>query len=273
MHLNSPHRRNLFLSAFAALICRAPDGVEGGGEAAPVTETPNAEAAPENLDNSFLGGATGEEAPAEKPEGDAPADDKPIEGEEGEKTDEQKADEAREAAIARLALPTPEAYEVKVPEGFDALDEEALAAATPLLQKMGVKTNEEAQEVIDLFASEIAPKMLARASEQTQAQVQQAVNDVKKGWADETRADADIGGGNFKPSMALAAKALDKFGGPDLRKMLDETGIGFHPALVKFAVNVGRQLGESEFHVSDTSAQEKTTMAQRWYGEEFQPKQ
>lgn len=270
MHLNSPHRRTLMLSA-SALAFHAPDGVEGGA-ADPVIDTP---ADGENLDASFLGAANGEEAPVD---GDTPADGENPAGDDapadGEPTAEEKAAaEAHEAAVARVAMPTPETYEIKAPEGFDALDEEALAAATPLLQKMGVKTNEEAQEVIDAFAADVAPKMLARVAEQTQAQVQQAVNDVKKAWADETRADADIGGGNFKPSMALAAKALDKFGGPDLRKMLDETGIGFHPALVKFAVNVGRTLGESDFHISDTSAQEKTTMAQRWYGEAFQPKQ
>lgn len=254
--------RRLFMLSASALALRAPDGVEGGdGAGAP------AEGAGDGLDTSFLGGDGGE--------GDAAGtgDEGGKEGEgEGDKepTDEEKAaTEAREAAIARLAIPTPESYTVKAPEGFDALDEEGLAAATPLLQKMGVKTNEEAQEVIDLFASDIAPKMLSRAAEQTQAQVQQAVNDVKKGWADATRADPDVGGANFKSNMALAAKAVDKFGGPELRQVFDETGIGFHPALVKAFVNIGRQLAESDFHLPDASAQEKTSMADRMYGDRY----
>lgn len=256
--------RRLFMLSASALALRAPDGVEGGeGADAP------AEGAGDSLDTSFLGGASGEGDGAEGGVGG----DKEGEGEgEGDKepTDEEKAaTEAREAAIARLAIPTPESYTVKAPEGFDALDEEGLAAATPLLQKMGVKTNEEAQEVIDLFASEIAPKMLSRAAEQTQAQVQQAVNDVKKGWADATRADPDVGGANFKSNMALAAKAVDKFGGPELRQVFDETGIGFHPALVKAFVNIGRQLAESDFHLPDASAQEKTSMADRMYGDRY----
>jgi hypothetical protein len=261
---NSP-LRNFLMMASSPMAFLAPDGVESGegGEGAGAGAGDGATA--DDLAVSLLGGA--------KVEGDVAGDKTGDGAGDGEKTEEAKAEaEAREAAIARLALPTPETYTVKAPEGFDALDEEGLAAATPLLQKMGVKTDEEAQEVIDLFASEIAPKMLARAAEQTQSQVQQAVNDVKKGWADAVRADPDIGGANLKPNMALAAKALDKFGGPELRKMLDETGIGFHPELVKFAVNVGRQLGESEFHLSDASAQEKSTMAQRFYGDAFQPK-
>lgn len=45
----------------------------------------------------------------------------------------------------------------------------------------------------------------------------------------------------FDQRVELARRALDKFGNEDLKSMLSETGLGSHPAMVKFFANLGRQ--------------------------------
>ena len=64
------------------------------------------------------------------------------------------------------------------------------------------------------------------------------------GWRTQTANDREIGGYNLDRSVATAGKAIDKFGGPELRKALDATGAGNHPEIVRFFTRVGKALSE-----------------------------
>ena len=44
--------------------------------------------------------------------------------------------------------------------------------------------------------------------------------------------------------MATARRAIERFGTPALRQLLNETGLGNHPEMVRLAVRVGRALAE-----------------------------
>lgn len=127
----------------------------------------------------------------------------------------------------------PEKYEFKAPEGV-TFDPAQIEAFTPIAKELGL-TNEQAQRLVDLHAANTAA---ARTAADT------AWADVTKRWADETRADKEIGGLKFAENISVAAKAIDKFGSPALRKALDDSGMGNHPDVVKFFVKVGRQLSE-----------------------------
>lgn len=149
----------------------------------------------------------------------------------------------------------PETYELKVTvqnaEGKDEdvpIDAELLTKATPILKELGL-TNDQANKVAALV-----PEIQSRI-------VQQQADDfaaLKADWAKEVQADKEIGGAKWKETEALAAKALDTFGAPSVkdkdgnetnpfRKVLNDSGFGNHPEVIRMFRNIGEKLGEGEF--------------------------
>lgn len=236
---------------------RAPDHVEApaaAAEAAPAeaaVETP-AEAAPadaadgvdDNGPATLIDEATAPkdgEAPAE---GEAPADDGEGDGE----GDEAAADT------------TP--FEITPPEGFEILDAEALAEATPLLRDLGVTTNEQAQEVVGKFAPIIKGMADKAVASFVDAQAVQ-VADIRKSWADAALADPEIGGDNDKLSASISkcGLVLDTFGSPALRETLRSTGLGNHPEVIRIFAKVADQISDATIHRPGPGAQEAKTAA------------
>ena len=138
------------------------------------------------------------------------------------------------AAVTPPAVP--EVYEFKTPEGV-TLDKAQVEAFTPLAKELGL-TQDQAQKLVDLQLAQTTAAQTAQ-----QAAWQQTVD----AWAAETRADKEIGGAQFDANIGAAAKAIDKFGSPALRQALDTSGMGNHPAFVKFCVAVGKQMSEGTF--------------------------
>ena len=202
--------------------------------------------------------ALGAAATTEKP-ADAPATDKTALG--GATTDPAAAKVAADAAAAKPAADAstantdaakpgegekkpddgkkegaPEAYaDFKVPEGVQ-VDKEALEAFKPLAKELGL-SQEQAQKLVDLQASQVGKfeKAIQTQWEQTQ-----------KAWVAQARDDKEIGGTKFEANLAVAAKALDAFGTPALRQMLDATGVGDHVELLRFAHKVGQAISEEK---------------------------
>lgn len=163
-----------------------------------------------------------------------------------------KGDDAGDGKDGDDAPAVPEKYElkpIKVGEGDDAaeveIDAALLETATPVLKEAGV-TQEQAEKLAPL-ALEIEKRVMARNEE--------AFAGVKADWAKATKDDPEIGGKNLPATMANVARALDHFGEPsvkdkdgnetnEFRRMLNETGIGNHPALVRMFAKIGAAAGE-----------------------------
>jgi hypothetical protein len=124
----------------------------------------------------------------------------------------------------------PEKYEFKFPEGVTP-DEKAVEEASKTFKELGLN-QETAQKLIDLQA-----QFYQKAQEEAVSTYDQ----VRQGWKDAT---VKMLGGKLDESMGLAAKARDMFGSPELGKFLDESGLGNHPAMVAFFVNIGKAIRE-----------------------------
>lgn len=130
-------------------------------------------------------------------------------------------------------------YNLKVPEEY-SLAPEVLDKYIPLLQKHGV-TQDGAQELADLHMD-----LLRRADEIGQ----QARKEIVEGWKEEIKADPEFGGENFKENIALARSGLravmptDKEGAAALSELLDSSGFGNHPEVVKMFARIGRMVKE-----------------------------
>jgi len=133
----------------------------------------------------------------------------------------------------------PDKYEFKVAEGqVDKAVAEKIAEQAKALKL----TADEAQGLYDQVAG-------AR-SEAAQAAVKAEIdkfNAVRASWSDAVKADPEIGGANFEASTALARKVVARFANTGLIKLLEETGFGDHPEVVRLLHNVGKVMREDDF--------------------------
>lgn len=147
----------------------------------------------------------------------------------------KKEGETPPPAEAELAL--------KLPEGF-VMDEALMAQFKPLAKGLGLDSPK-AQQLVDLFVG-------AQAAQAKQAA--DAFDAQQKQWAETVKADPELGGAKLKDSVAMAQKAIQEFGGPTLRKALDELAIGDHPELVRTFARIGKALAEDSISGSSGAA-------------------
>lgn len=172
-------------------------------------------------------GTTGTPAGTEIPpanNGGTPAGNEQNKGAEQQAKD-QKADPGKAAVAA------PEKYEFKNAEGQE-LDAEAVKAFEPIAKELNL-SNEQAQKLVDVYGGKIMPKLVEQQAAQWQQQIEQ--------WAEQVKADKDLG---TDASIGAAQKAMDKFGSPELKQYLNETGLGNHPELVRIFANIGKAMSE-----------------------------
>lgn len=60
-------------------------------------------------------------------------------------------------------------------------------------------------------------------------------------WTEKTK---EMFGPAYQKEIARALDAADRFGGPELRALLDATGLGSHPAVVKTFHEISKQISE-----------------------------
>ena len=214
---------NLFERLIYRRLCNEapPEGGESGGGAAPAAA----------VDTPEDGTASGDSS-----NGDTPA---------AEKTDEELAAEKAEKDAADKAEKdkkpaAPEKYEFAAPEGQE-LDANALSVFEPIAKELGL-TQEQAQKLVDIY-----PQIQQQQAEAWSKQIAE--------WGEQVKADKEIGGDKFEASVGLAQRALDQFGNPELREYLQASGLGNHPALVRFCAKVGKSMAEDSFVVPNQGGQ------------------
>jgi hypothetical protein len=169
----------------------------------------------------------------------ATADSKTTEGQQTQSTESQAAKPAETAATETTKTETtatpvvPEKYDFKAPEGTE-YDPEILEAFSGAARKGGL-TQDAAQKLIE----EMAPALAARQVDQVQA--------IHKEWLDSSSSDKEFGGDKLQENLGVARKALDSFGTPELRTMLDETGLGNHPEVIRLLYRAGKAISEEKF--------------------------
>ena len=80
-----------------------------------------------------------------------------------------------------------------------------------------------------------------------QAREQQVLAERAQQWADEAKADQDVGGARLEQNLAVAKKALDRFGSPELVQLLNTTGLGNNLHVIRAFLNAGQAISEDRF--------------------------
>lgn len=181
-------------------------------------------------EETLLSGAPSTEAgtqPATEPAAAAPATEQPG----GEPQGQQPAGEPAKTEEAKPEG-APEAYAFTMPEGFE-LNTEVSGEFEAYARELNLP-QDKAQAVVD---------MGVKLMQSAQTQQVEAFEAQQLEWRNAVVNDKELGGPALAENLSYAAKVLDTFA-PDLRTVLDETGLGNHPAFVKAFVKIGKAISE-----------------------------
>jgi len=226
---------------------------EGGGDggSAPAGDAPaGADDAPGKT--TALGGDGEDPSSDDKPDDDKPGGE--ADDDKGDdKGDDKDKDEAGDDAPAEFKLTAPEGM-----EDFQGDMDTFSSEATDWMKENPKATPAEA---LSWAANRQANLISTQSSEVAEAFTKQIDS-----WEGEAKADKDIGGDNFDANLGIAKKAIDTFGDESLKAILNESGLGSHPAVIKFAVNAGKALSDAPV-IKTNDGTAKKTLAQSLYGD------
>lgn len=165
--------------------------------------------------------------------------------------------EGKAAATAKAALdalkPAPAAAVTKkAPEAYtDFVQPQGVTFNKGVIEALkGVgKTLDLDQAQMQTLIDKVAPEFVKGEKEQVGA----FINKVADQWRAETLADAELGGETSPAKLAVALKTFDVFGTPKLRMLLNNTGLGDHPELLRWAFRIGSAIGPDNKFVAGTT--------------------
>lgn len=198
-------------------------------------EAGNQENATETVENNDL-------------EGGKSTDKKPGDGKTGngkeEVTEPQKGEDNKEEKPEEVD----DYGDFEMPEGVKVAEAE-LDAFKQIAKKHGI-SKEAAHEIVAIQAGMVKKQM------DEFAQFQQELKD---------QCVAKFGG-KLESARIDAARALDKFGGEELRKVLDDFGMGNHPVILEAFAKIGREVAEDTTVIANNKKTGDVTLEEALYG-------
>ena len=112
------------------------------------------------------------------------------------------------------------------------IDPKVLARFKEMSQEFGID-DQQRQRIVDEMGPIMAERQAAMLTE------------ARAGWVEQIKADSEFNDSRgFDANLTTARSVLKTFGSNELSELLNESGLGDHPAMVKFALRVGRRLEE-----------------------------
>lgn len=151
----------------------------------------------------------------------------------------QPGEKPAEQPVQPQLATTYQAFEM--PEGLVAAPEK-MEAYTGVLGKYGI-SQEAGQELVNLHAD-----AMKNFAEETLRNQHKAFNETRSKWANEVRADPELGGAGHQTAMTAVARMRDLFVAekdlPAFNEFLRVTGAGDHPQFLKLLHNAARHFDE-----------------------------
>jgi len=158
--------------------------------------------------------------------------------------DTSAAEEKKEAGEAEKGKDTtgdkpkeaPETYDKFIlPDGMEMTNDQ-LNQATEVFKDLSLSQTQ-AQKLVDFEA---------KLSSQKDAGIQSAWDQVNQDWVEESKADSEFGGEKLTASLVIAKAARDAYGNDKFTEMLEITGVGNHPEMIRFLAKVGKDVSEDQ---------------------------
>lgn len=125
---------------------------------------------------------------------------------------------------------------MKLPDGVQ-LDTALLDAVTPVFKELGI-SQENASKLVDAHAKHIAAVETKREADFKAWMATTVTNyqaELKKEW-----------GASYDGNLVIAQRGLARLADAEMKKLLDDTGLGSHPKFVKAFYEVGRMVSEDK---------------------------
>lgn len=151
-----------------------------------------------------------------------------------------------DVAREKLGIPKdPSGYKLAKPELPPGVvwDDATEKAAMPLFHKLGL-TPAQANGLLEFYAGQ----QVAQHTTLTQAQEQKA-QELAAGREDAIKGLKTEWGQKYDQNINFASRAVQHIGGEDLVKVMNETGLGDNPVVVKAFAKIGELLGEDVLKV------------------------
>lgn len=168
--------------------------------------------------------------------------------------------EAAQAAAAvvetKKVEAVPEKIELKLPEK-SPLAADAIEKITSFAKEQGL-TQKQAQAILEREISSEAGRSAALIETNKK---------LSEEWKITSSKDKDIGGENFTQNVSYAQQALKTFGNEAFTRMVDDTGLGNHPEVLRFMARVGKAMANDKVVHGEFSAPKKgqKSIASKFY--------
>jgi hypothetical protein len=156
------------------------------------------------------------------------------------KSVEAKTTTEEPAAEKKLA---PEKYDLKLPEG-SILDQAEVERVATLAKEKGL-TNDHAQLMLDQRNEAIASFVEAHKP-------QGAIwNKQIDAWETQALEDKEIGGSKeaLAKTAELTHRVVEKYATPSFKQLLDSSGYGSHPEVIRFLKHIAMEMSEDQLVV------------------------
>ena len=210
---------------------------------------------------------TTEGQPASQPAAEQPATGAGHDGQQQQQPPQEQGTQGQQPAAGAAktegddkAKPqgAPEHYEFQAPEGV-VFDDGVLGAFSEVAKELDMP-QDKAQLVLD----KMLPVMQARHAEQV-GEFYADIGGLPETWVASSTADKEFGGDKLQENLATAKKARDAFGTPELTTLLNKTGLGNHPEIIRVFYRAGLAISEDRLVAGNNGNQPKQGDARRLY--------
>ena len=95
---------------------------------------------------------------------------------------------------------------------------------------------------------------ITNLGQQFDNELQTAIVNQRNTWANQVKADSEIGGQNFANTKLNIGRVMQQFGTPELKNFLNQSGLGYNPDFVRFMNKVGTMIGNDSNFINSNGA-------------------
>jgi hypothetical protein len=182
-------------------------------------------------------------------------DENPADASADKSEDADKEAKKDEDSLADKSDGAPESYKDFTFSKDLEFDDELMTEAKSVFKELNL-TQEQAQQLVD-FESNVK-------SEEIQRQ-QKAWDELQDTWKKASETDKEFGGDGLDANLAVAKQGRDAFGDKEFNEMLEVTGVGNHPEMIRFLFKIGKLVSEDKILQGGGSPSGSATQAERLF--------
>lgn len=159
--------------------------------------------------------------------------------------DEMAAMPGGAANLAGEALPGGEGLKPEADWTLDAASFDGMEIDPAFIDRYGALAKKYGMD------RENAASLLKEAAAVMNRMDAETVGEQARKWQSQSRNDREFGGSAIDANLSVAKRALDTYGTPELKELMETTGMGNHPEVIRFFFRVGKTLMEDGFMPSE----------------------